>query len=214
MSPSEEGAGKFTIVRALLPHTPSGARIDAEDIGQTNPCPIDDQFFDLLRRNVGGLVENFWWAGYVNVVAGSFLRNYPDYLASRQLLARPATVFLVELLVAEDVRDRRRVTRSKRTTREWRDMAGRIPEDNNTAAARYIAPGSADAYAMIARPAPALALRPRAARREDHRPVDSDAGARSSSGYRTIEMHAGVKKRSQKPAASGLKDSKSTEHRS
>ena len=24
-------------------------------------------FFDLLRRNVAGLVENFWAAGYVNV---------------------------------------------------------------------------------------------------------------------------------------------------
>jgi hypothetical protein len=52
----EEGAGKSTIVRALLPYTPQGARIDAEDIGQTNPCPMDDTFFDLLRRNVPD-----WW---------------------------------------------------------------------------------------------------------------------------------------------------------
>jgi predicted ABC-type ATPase len=35
----EEGAGKSTIVRALLPSTPQGARIDPEDIGQTNPLP-------------------------------------------------------------------------------------------------------------------------------------------------------------------------------
>ena len=59
-------------MRALLPSTPYGARIDAEDIGQTNPCPMDDTFFDLLRRNMAGLVENFWAAGYVNVIAGSF----------------------------------------------------------------------------------------------------------------------------------------------
>jgi len=71
----EEGAGKSTVVRALLPHTPDGARIDAEDIGQTNPCPMDDEFFDLLRRNVVGLVENFWAADYVNVVAGRRLRH-------------------------------------------------------------------------------------------------------------------------------------------
>src|SRR5262249_60790041 len=58
----EEGAGKSTIVRALLPSTPYGARIDAEDIAQTNPCPMDDTFFDLLRRNVADLVENFWAA--------------------------------------------------------------------------------------------------------------------------------------------------------
>src|SRR5690349_12625135 len=86
----EEGAGKSTIVRALLPSTPYGARIDAEDIGQTNPCPMDDIFFDLLRRNVAGLVENFWAAGYVNVIAGSFLRRYSDYVSFRQLLPRPS----------------------------------------------------------------------------------------------------------------------------
>ena len=28
---------------------------------------MDDRFFDLLRRNVAGLVENFWRAGHVNV---------------------------------------------------------------------------------------------------------------------------------------------------
>jgi energy-coupling factor transporter ATP-binding protein EcfA2 len=125
----EEGAGKSTIIRALLPHTQRSAQIDAEDIGQTNPCLMDDQFFDLLRRNVACLVENFWAAGYRNVIAGSFLRGYPDYLAFGRLLARPSTVFLVELLVSKGVRDHRRVTRGKGTTQEWRDMVDLIPED-------------------------------------------------------------------------------------
>ena len=98
---------------------PYGARIDAEDIGQTNPCPMDDAFFDLLRRNVAGLVENFWAAGYVNVIAGSFLRRYSDYVSFRQLL-RPSAVFLIDLLVDKEVRDHRRITRAKRTTQEWR----------------------------------------------------------------------------------------------
>ena len=124
----EEGAGKSTIVRALLPSTPQGARIDAEDIGQTNPCPMDDAFFDLLRRNVAGLVENFWAAGYVNVIAGSFLRCYSDYVSFRQLL-RPSAVFLVDLLVEKEVRNHRRITRVKQTTQEWRDMVDQIPED-------------------------------------------------------------------------------------
>jgi ABC-type cobalamin/Fe3+-siderophores transport system ATPase subunit len=125
----EEGAGKSTIVRALLPHTPNSARIDAEDLGQTNPCPMDNEFFDLLRRNVAGLVENFWTAGYTNVIAGSFLRDYPDYLAFRKLLTLPRAVFLVDLIVDKDVRDGRRVTRAKQTTQEWRDMVDRTPED-------------------------------------------------------------------------------------
>jgi hypothetical protein len=125
----EEGAGKSTIVCALLPFTPYGARIDAEDIGQTNPCPMDDAFFGLLRRNVAGLVQNFWAAGYVNVIAGSFLRNYSDYVSFRQLLARPSPVFLVDLQVDRQVREHRRITRAKQTTQEWRDMVDQIPED-------------------------------------------------------------------------------------
>jgi hypothetical protein len=77
---------------------------------------MDDQFFGLLRRNVAVLVENFWKAGYVNVIAGSFLRGYPDCLAFRRLLARPSEVFLVDLLVDKQVRDQRRITRAKQTT--------------------------------------------------------------------------------------------------
>jgi energy-coupling factor transporter ATP-binding protein EcfA2 len=125
----EEGAGKSTIVRALLPSTPHGARIDAEDIGQTNPCPMDDTFFALLRRNVAGLVENFWAAGYSNVIAGSFLRRYSDYRSFRPLLSQPSAVFLVDLLVDREVRDHRRITRAKQTTQEWRDMVDQVPED-------------------------------------------------------------------------------------
>jgi energy-coupling factor transporter ATP-binding protein EcfA2 len=131
----EEGAGKSTIIRALLPHAPGSARIDAEDLGQTNPCPMDDAFFDLLRRNVASLMENFWTAGYPTVVAGSFLRDYPDYLAFRKLLTRPAAVFLVELLVDKDVRDHRRITRAKQTSQAWRDMVDRMPEDRSIRAA-------------------------------------------------------------------------------
>lgn len=116
-------------MRALLPSTPHGARIDAEDIGQTNPCPMDDMFFALLRRNVAGLVENFWAAGYSNVIAGSFLRHYSDYLSFRPLLSQPSAVFLVDLLVDREVRDHRRITRAKQTTQEWRDMVDQVPED-------------------------------------------------------------------------------------
>jgi energy-coupling factor transporter ATP-binding protein EcfA2 len=125
----EEGAGKSTIIRALLPHTPHGARIDGEDVGQVNPCLMDDDLFDLIRRNVALLVENFWGAGYANVVAGSFLRGYPDYLAFRRLLTPPEAVFRVELLVAKEVRDGRRVTRAKQTTQRWRDRVDQVPED-------------------------------------------------------------------------------------
>lgn len=119
---------QVSIVRALLPSTPYGARIDAGDIGQANPCPMDDAFFGLLRRNAAGLAENFRAAGYVNVIAGSVLRRYPGYVSFRQL-PRPPAVFLIDLLAGKEVRDHRRITRAKRTTQQWRDMADQIPED-------------------------------------------------------------------------------------
>ncbi|ASW55862.1 hypothetical protein [Plantactinospora sp. KBS50] len=136
----QEGAGKSTIIRALLPYVPNSARIDAEDIGQTNPCPMDDVFFDLLRRNVAGLVGSFWAGGYHTVITGSFLRNHADYLDFRRLLpaahpSEPTAVYLVELLVDVRVRNHRRVTRAKRTTQHWRDMVDRIPEDRTLRAA-------------------------------------------------------------------------------
>lgn len=125
-----EGAGKSTLIRALLPHTPNGARLDAEDVGQVNPCRYDGPFFELLRRNVAALVRNFWDAGYENVVAGSFLRDYPDYVAFRALLPAHVEVYLVEVHVAKEVRDRRRETRAKQTTQEWRDHVDLVaPED-------------------------------------------------------------------------------------
>jgi hypothetical protein len=90
---------------------------------------MDDTFFALLGRNVAGLVENFWAAGYSNVIAGSFLRRYSDYLSFRPLLSQPSAVFLVDLLVDREVRDHRRITRAKQTTQEWRDMVDQVPED-------------------------------------------------------------------------------------
>jgi energy-coupling factor transporter ATP-binding protein EcfA2 len=79
----QEGAGKTTIIRALLPHTPQSARIDGEDVAQINPSLFDAAFWELLRCNVGGLVRNFWQAGYTNVIAGSFFANRMDYIGFR-----------------------------------------------------------------------------------------------------------------------------------
>ena len=50
-------------------------------------------------------------------------------MSFRQLLPRPSAVFLVDLLVGREVRNRRRITRAKQTTQQWRDMAGQIPDD-------------------------------------------------------------------------------------
>ncbi len=117
----QEGAGKTTVTRALLPYLHSGAVIDGEDLGRVNPWVYDDAFRDLHRRNVASLVTNFWAAGYPDVVAGSFFVTLAEYRAFRSLLGDVTDVLVVELQVDKPERDRRRATRSKVTTQEWRD---------------------------------------------------------------------------------------------
>lgn len=95
----QEGAGKTTIVRALLPHTPLGAQIDAEDVGQVNPWAMDDAFIELLWSNVASLVHNFWTAGFANVIAGSFLENHDDFLRFRPRVAEDASMQLARQLL-------------------------------------------------------------------------------------------------------------------
>ncbi|MEV5746479.1 hypothetical protein AB0L00_01560 [Actinoallomurus sp. NPDC052308] len=131
----QEGAGKTTIIRALLPHTPRGARIDAEDLGQVNPCLYDDAFWRLLRANVAGLVRNYWAAGFENVIAGSFFTTRDDFWSFRELVPEVDEVYMVQLLVQPDERQHRRLTRAKRTTQEWRDIVDQVDTVDTTIAA-------------------------------------------------------------------------------
>ena len=126
----QEGAGKSTIVRALLPHTPSAARIDGEDLGQLNPCNMDADFMALLWQNMVALIMNFWNAGYPNVVAGSFFDNRQEYVQFRQELPADVCVYMVHLCASKAVRDQRRIDRAKPSTEASRDWVDSIcPED-------------------------------------------------------------------------------------
>lgn len=140
----QEGAGKTTIVRALLPHTPRAARIDGEDLAAVNPCLFDDAFWRLLHANVAALVRNYWTAGYENVIAGSFFTTRDDFLRFRELVSEVDEVYMVQLLVQPDERQHRRRTRAKRTTQEWRDTVDEFDDVDTTIAAnqdgyRYLA---------------------------------------------------------------------------
>lgn len=117
----QEGAGKTTIVRALLPHVQPGAVIDAEDIGQLNPWTWDDTFKHLLWDNVAALAHNFWQAGYDTVVAGSFINDFGDYQQFRSRLDGDVSIYLVHLCASKQARDERRIARSKPSSTESRD---------------------------------------------------------------------------------------------
>ncbi|KZM74977.1 hypothetical protein [Nocardia terpenica] len=126
----QEGAGKTTVVRALREHLSCGAVLDAEDIGQVTPWTMDDAFREMFHRNVAAVVTNFWAAGYPNVVAGSFVSGYDDFLAFRRLLSEAVTFGVVQLLASKPTRDRRRIARMKPSSAEWRDHVDRVdPED-------------------------------------------------------------------------------------
>lgn len=126
----QEGAGKSTLVRALLPRTNPGAQIDAEDIGQINPFQFDSHFKQLLWKNVSTLIKNYWSAGLNNVIAGSFLNDYDDYRRFRHYLPEEISIYLVHLCVSKPVRDKRRIERHKPSSKEWRDRIDEaFPED-------------------------------------------------------------------------------------
>lgn len=118
-----EGAGKTTVMSALLRQTPGAAKIDAEDVGQVNPFTFDREFLELLWNNVIAVINNFWASGYETVITGSLLPS--DEHGSLQLfrdrLPEDMALYVVHLHAAKPVRDQRRIDRAKPSSREWRD---------------------------------------------------------------------------------------------
>ncbi|HJE61346.1 MAG TPA: AAA family ATPase [Nocardiopsis listeri] len=128
----QEGVGKSTLVRALLRHTPQGAQIDAEDLGQINPCVMDDTFNEMLRRNVAALAENFWAFEHHNVLAASFIDTHDDYRMFRPLIPDNIEITVIQLCAAKPVRDQRRIFRHKTSSPQWRDRVDlACPEDTS-----------------------------------------------------------------------------------
>lgn len=139
----QEGSGKSTTVRALVEVTPQSARLDAEDVGEVRPWAMSDEYMRLLHSNVADVTRNFWDAGFPNVITGSFIRDYQDYLRFRERLDRDCNVFLIQLCATRSTRDIRRIERGKPTSEEWRDSIEHVdPEDhtfrNATDAFRYL----------------------------------------------------------------------------
>jgi predicted kinase len=121
----QEGAGKSTLLPALLSYVPNAVSIDGEHLGQFSSCNMDDQFFQLLRRNVAALVTNFWDAGHQTVIAGSFLRHLEDYHQFWATLSEDISVYFIHLCASKAVRDERRIQRSKPSEGTWRDQIDR-----------------------------------------------------------------------------------------
>lgn len=119
----EEGTGKSTVMSALLPRTPGGAKIDAEDVGQVNPFIFNQPFLDLLWDNVTSVIANYWAAGYPTVITGSLLDGdtHASFRQFRMRLPDDIDAYVIHLSASKSVRDQRRIDRAKPSTKEWRD---------------------------------------------------------------------------------------------
>lgn len=126
----QEGAGKSTTLRALAPQIPWSAAIDGADLARVNPWSLDELRLNLLWKNVADLTTNYWAAGFRNFVGGSFLSNLNHYNAFRGYLAAEADTYIIQLCAGKQARDKRRIERSKPSTKEWRDHVDQVdPED-------------------------------------------------------------------------------------
>ena len=126
----QEGTGKSTLSKAILPYLNNGAAFDAENILQVNPFEFDAKFKQLAIDNTSVLINSFFRHGYERVIAGSFINDRTDYDSFKTRLEYNPKVFIVMLIASQDVRDKRRIERSKPTTKEWRDIADtKAPKD-------------------------------------------------------------------------------------
>ncbi|MDD5050894.1 MAG: hypothetical protein PHV93_04150 [Candidatus Pacebacteria bacterium] len=118
----QEGAGKSTLAKAIVPHLKNGAAFDAENILQVNPFEFDENFQSLALENSLDLIHNFFEGGYENVVAGSFLIDQTHFDAFKAKLKYAPKIYILMLTVEKGTRDERRLNRDKKTTKEWMDL--------------------------------------------------------------------------------------------
>lgn len=126
----QEGAGKSTLAKALLPHLKNGASFDAETILQVNPFCFDENFQNLAISNAADLILNFYEHGFDTVIAASFLNDRPWYDRFRSLLPGHYNIYIIMLEANKETRDIRRIEREKPTSKEARDwLDNKYPPD-------------------------------------------------------------------------------------
>ncbi|PIR86913.1 MAG: hypothetical protein COU11_03605 [Candidatus Harrisonbacteria bacterium CG10_big_fil_rev_8_21_14_0_10_49_15] len=124
----QEGVGKSTLTKALLPELENGAAFDAENILQVNPFVFGPEFKDLAIANSMALVYNFFEHGYERVVAASFINGQDGYERLKPKLKHNPKILVLQLTASQEVRDKRRIEREKPTTKEWRDIVDAVRE--------------------------------------------------------------------------------------
>lgn len=121
----DEGAGKSTFAKKIVPFLKNGASFDAENILQVNPFEFNKKFIKLAIANSVDLIHNFFEAGYEQVVAGSFISTREEFDVFNSQLAGDPEIYILQLTAEKFVRDDRRLKREKPTDQkqmDWMDI--------------------------------------------------------------------------------------------
>ena len=117
----QEGSGKSTFAKKIVPHLENGAAFDAENLAQVHPFEFDESFQNLVIDNSLGLIHNFYEYGYERVVGGSFLNDRKWFDIFRSKLKYDPEISILMLGASKGERDMRRAARERKSTKEMMD---------------------------------------------------------------------------------------------
>jgi len=107
------GAGKETTGRLLSEALEPSAWIDFKSLGRIAPWAYDEKLISLSIENARALVNNFFRAGYCQVVLSGFGFSQKEFDALTALVHADCRVLYVWLDVDKIVRDKRRIGRAR-----------------------------------------------------------------------------------------------------
>lgn len=105
------GAGKDSTGQELLKNISNATLLDIKGLSRTNPWEYSD--FEIGLKNAASLINNFYKAGYENIIftGGLNTQERIDYLIP--LLPKGLSLFYFWLDVTKALRDKRRISRAR-----------------------------------------------------------------------------------------------------
>ena len=107
------GAGKETTGRLLLSVLEPSAWIDMKSLGRIEPWAYGEELISLCVENAADLVDNFFRAGYYQVVLSGGIHSQRELDALMTFVHTDCRVIYIWLDVDKAVRDKRRIARAR-----------------------------------------------------------------------------------------------------
>jgi shikimate kinase len=107
------GAGKETTGRLLLSALEPSAWIDMKSLGKISPWAYEEKMVSLSIENAADLVDNFFRAGYCQVISSGGIYSQRELDTLMTLVHTDCRVIYVWLDVGKAIRDKRRIARAR-----------------------------------------------------------------------------------------------------